>query len=84
MAAAEDFDTAMSAVATALGTNDFSEAKKQLRVAMAHAARLPVSAAAGSISAQQRALQDIAALEALISKAEARANKATVYSRWVL
>lgn len=83
MAASDDYDTAMQAVATALGTNDYTTARKQLRVARAHALRIPDSSGGEGTSLKQRALSDLDSLEQAIDKAEVRGNKFQVISRLV-
>lgn len=84
MAASDDYDTAMQAVATALGTNDYTTARKQLRVARAHALRIPESVGGEGTSLKQRALSELKELEDSIDKADVRANKFEIFSRGVL
>lgn len=69
MSAASDFDTAMAAAATALGTSDYTTARQQLLVAEAHALRLPQSTTTGSVTTQERALADVRALRETIQQA---------------
>lgn len=83
MAAEDDYDTALQAVATALGTSSYDTARHQLRLARVHAARLADSIGADGLSVKQRALADLDSIEKSIDKEERRDNKFEVHSTWV-
>lgn len=82
-APAEDYDTAMSAAANALAARQFRSARGHLLVARAHALRMPQAVGADGASLQRSRVDEIDKLEAQIDKAEARASKFEVFSRWV-
>ena len=83
MAARDDFDTALVAVVTALGTSDFTTARAQARIARVHALRLPVSFSADGVSTTERAVSEIDSILADIDAGEARASKSSTISVWV-
>lgn len=84
MPAHDDYDTAMQGVATALGTDDFTTARKQLRVAGAHALRIPATASGEGVTVQARALADIETMTKLVDDGERRVGKwISISNVWV-
>lgn len=83
MAARDDYDTALSAAATAFAASDYTEARKQIDVAAIHLARLEDSATVEGAAFKQRAVSELRDLRQTVNDAEARANKFEVHSQWV-
>ncbi len=83
MPALSDYNTAMEAVATALAADDFTEARKQLRIARAHALRLPSAVNVDGLNVQRQSLDQIDKLEDAITREEGRSQDGEVHSRWV-
>lgn len=83
MAAVDDYDTALSAVATAVAAGEWSTARTQLLVARAHLARVPQSFSRGGFNVVARGREELDGLEAAVDKQVARTAPYEEHSSWV-
>lgn len=82
MTAFSDFDAAMVAATTAYAASNYAETRKQLDLAAMHQVRDAKSGSDGAASHTNYGPEDIESLRALVDKAESRAGKTQVISRW--
>lgn len=84
MAAEDDYDTALLAVATAIGTSDWATARTELLKAHTHALRIPrqlTTKDGGSL--QMHALEQIKLLKEEINEQDRRGDKFETFSSGV-